>query len=160
MSSRDAALLAPDVRARWDQHRLDAKAQGIVLALTCTLRTLVEQAAEYAKGRTTAGVPCLHRGDARRRVVGTCPVHPLGATVTAAPPGYSWHNYGRAYDVAITYFPGDLAPSDVYDGPWGVVGSLGEAAGMEWGGRWKRGDTPHFEHHGGLTLAQARGSGA
>jgi peptidoglycan L-alanyl-D-glutamate endopeptidase CwlK len=110
-----------------------AVGQGIVLVVTHTYRTAGEQAELYAQGRTTPG-----------------------RIVTHAPPGYSWHEFRRAFDVAIKSFPGDLKPKDFYDGPWGHVGEFGESLGLEWGGRWKRPDRPHFENRGGLTLAEAR----
>jgi hypothetical protein len=53
----------------------------------------------------------------------------------------------------------DIAPYDVYQlhGPdklrwtasdpvWAILGGLGEAAGLVWGGRWRQKDLGHFEH--------------
>jgi peptidoglycan L-alanyl-D-glutamate endopeptidase CwlK len=131
--SRFLIDLDQDVQEMWLEHEARCAVLGIVIVLTQTYRTPEEQAALYAKGRTAPG-----------------------RIVTHAPPGYSWHQTRRAYDVAIKEFPGDLTPKDWYDGPWGHIGEVGEACGMDWGGRWKRPDRPHFEHHGGKTLAQWR----
>jgi peptidoglycan LD-endopeptidase CwlK len=111
----------------------EAQKQQIVLKITHTRRTWGEQADLYALGRTKPG-----------------------QIVTAAPPGYSWHNFGRAFDVAIVSYPGDATPKNLYDGNWETVGDIGESVGLEWGGRWKHPDRPHFEHHGGTTLALLR----
>jgi peptidoglycan LD-endopeptidase CwlK len=152
--SRSAVDLAPDLARMWLEHEARCAAVGIVLALTQTYRTPQEQQALYDQGRKAPGPACTHDGVVRP--VGTCPRHPYGLTVTAAPPGYSFHEYRRAYDVGIKSYPEDLTPRNWYDGPWGQVGELGEACGLDWGGRWKRADLPHFEHHGGKTLAQWR----
>lgn len=128
--SRDLADLDADVRVRAEGLLLEAANQGIRLIITHTLRTIAEQDALYAQGRTTPG-----------------------RKVTNARGGWSWHNWGRAFDVAIADFPGDVTPDDVYDGPWAKVGAIGEHIGLEWGGRWKRPDLPHFQHTSGLTLA-------
>jgi peptidoglycan L-alanyl-D-glutamate endopeptidase CwlK len=74
--------------------------------------------------------------------------------VTNAKPGFSWHNYGRAFDCAFIV-PGSQAVS--WKGPWEKVGAIGEAFGLEWGGRWlKLKDRPHFEFKGGKTLKELR----
>ena len=67
----------------------------------------------------------------------------------------------RAYDVAIVSYFGDKTPLDLYDGPWDLVGQVGESLGLEWGGRWKSGaDMPHFQLLEGLTLYRAKVSTA
>lgn len=127
------SLLDPDVQDLALELLQKAKQSQIVLKVTQTKRTLDEQAALYAQGRTAPG-----------------------QIVTHAPPGYSWHNFGRAFDVAIVSYPGDLTPTNLYDGNWNQVGDMGEQLGLVWGGRWKFPDRPHFEHHGGTTLAALR----
>lgn len=131
--SRRLQDLDPDVREMAERMLFRAAGLGIGLVVTQTYRTPEEQAALYARGRT---VP--------------------GAIVTHAPPGYSWHEFRRAFDVAITHFPGDMTKADLYDGPWDQVGGIGELLGLEWGGRWKHADRPHFQHTGGFTLAYMR----
>ncbi len=109
-----------------------ASAAGFPIAVTQTLRTYEEQARLYAQGRTLPG--------------------PI---VTHAPAGYSYHNFGRAFDVAFVRGPG-LS----WSGPWEPLGDLAENLGLEWGGRWKHPDTDHFQHTGGLTLRALRAASA
>lgn len=148
--------LLPEITAKARALLEAATAQGVVLKVTHTLRTNAEQDALFAKGRTVPGEHCRHHGDPRPRKIGTCMVHPLGYSVTKAPAGMSWHNYGRAFDVAIATYQGDLTPKDLYDGPWAMLGDLGESVGLEWGGRWGGFDLPHFQDRGGMTIKEAR----
>jgi peptidoglycan L-alanyl-D-glutamate endopeptidase CwlK len=111
--------------------------KGILLRVTQTRRTWEEQAKLYAQGRTTPG-----------------------NRVTNAKAGSSWHQMGRAFDVAdmdsTPYDFGKLGAADD-DDFWETIGNEGEALGLIWGGRFKSiMDRPHFEHHGGRTLAEAR----
>jgi peptidoglycan L-alanyl-D-glutamate endopeptidase CwlK len=126
-----------DVKEMAEKMLVRAASVGIELVVTQTHRTPEQQASLYARGRTEPG-----------------PV------VTNAPPGYSWHEFRRAFDVAITHFPGDMTKADLYDGPWEKVGNIGEDCGLEWGGRWKHPDRPHFQHTGGFTLAYMRARAA
>ena len=102
---------------------------GHNIIITCGYRSIAEQDALYAQGRTKPG----------RRV-------------TNARGGQSWHNYGLAID--IVFIRGGKAD---WNGPWEAIGVIGERLGLTWGGRWKRlPDRPHFEWHPGLTIAQAK----
>jgi peptidoglycan L-alanyl-D-glutamate endopeptidase CwlK len=103
--------------------------QGITLRITQTRRTWDEQAQIYAQGRTAPG-----------------------KVVTHAPPGHSWHNFGRAFDVC--FMGKEPYPDD--DSVWEYIGAIGETVGLEWGGRWKVPDKPHLQHTGGTTLAALR----
>jgi peptidoglycan L-alanyl-D-glutamate endopeptidase CwlK len=103
-----------------------ARGAGFPLVVCQTLRTWEEQGALYQKGRTRPG-----------------PV------VTFAKPGDSWHNYGRAFDVAFRVGQHGVS----WDGPWEQVGEMGEQLGLVWGGRFTHPDCPHFEYHGDKTLA-------
>lgn len=112
---------------------------GHEIVVTSGLRTLEEQAALYAKGRTEPG-----------------------NIVTNAKPGYSYHNYGLAFDVALV-IDGKVnydAKVDVdHDtmSDYEEVGFYGEEIGLEWGGRFKTiVDLPHFQYTFGLTLADLR----
>jgi peptidoglycan L-alanyl-D-glutamate endopeptidase CwlK len=125
--------LDPDVEVKAVELLRLAEKEHIELVVTQTYRPHNAQAALYAQGRTAPG-----------------------NIVTHAPPGYSWHEFRRAFDVAITHFPGDMTKADLYDGPWEQVGTIGEQLGLEWGGRWKHPDRPHFQHTGGFTLAHMR----
>lgn len=134
--SRLITDLDPDIQALCLEHVKLCAAEGIICIVTQTYRTAAEQQALYDRGRVSPGL-----------------------IVTHAPPGHSFHEYRRAYDLAIKSFAGDKTPHDLYDGPWHIVGELGERAGLEWGGRWKHPDMPHFEHWGGKTLAEWRAAG-
>lgn len=117
-----------------------AEAAGMPLTVICTLRTMEEQAALYAQGRTQPG-----------------------SIVTYARPGYSFHNFGLAFDVVPTEL---LALRNWGETPeyrahaaalWDELGSIGIDVGLTWGGDFaKLKDRPHFEWADGLTLAQLR----
>lgn len=107
--------------------------EGIALVVTQGYRSLAEQDRLYQQGRTTPG-----------------------AIVTNAPPGSSWHNFGLAFDVAILDSSGQPSwPNDTK--LWSRIGQIGKAQGLSWGGDFKSFvDRPHFEHRGGLTLADVQ----
>ena len=107
---------------------------GIPLVVTQTYRDPAEQARLYAQGRSAPG--------------------PI---VTNAPPGWSWHEYRLAFDVAVL----DQAtgrptwPNDA--SLWQRIGAAGKAAGLEWGGDWTGiVDRPHFQLTQGAKIEQAR----
>ncbi|MBI5189105.1 MAG: M15 family metallopeptidase [Nitrospirae bacterium] len=130
-NARMLATLVPEMRSLAERHLAMCAAEGIALLVVQALRTPDEQAALYAKGRTAPG----------RRV-------------TNARPGYSWHNFGRAYDVAVAE-----GGKVVWTGhKYARAGEIGRSLSLVWGGDFKgiRGDLGHFEYHPGLTLTQAR----
>lgn len=127
--SKDINDLDPDVAEMARQFLAQAAKEGVLLRITQTRRTYLEQEDIYAQGRSKPG-----------------------KIVTAARPGYSWHNFGRAFDVCQA--AGEPYPD--HEPFWEKVGDIGKRCGLDWGGDWKHPDRPHFEHHGGLTLAQAR----
>ena len=138
--SRDLDDLHPTVRDMARRLLRDAAAAGVPLTVTFTTRSLATQAALYAQGRTAPG-----------------------RIVTNARPGYSFHNFGLAFDVvpaALLALPdwGDREPHRAATAAlWARVGALGKAAGLGWGGDFVHlPDRPHFEWSGGLTLAQLR----
>lgn len=92
---------------------------GYRLRVTYGLRTLDEQAALYAQGRTASG-----------------------KVVTNAKPGQSPHNYAAALDVVFL----DAKGQPDWNGPWAAIGAIGEKLGLVWGGHFKTlVDRPHFE---------------
>jgi peptidoglycan LD-endopeptidase CwlK len=107
--SRLLTDLRPDVRPLVDKFLDSCAAAELDILVTCTLRTLAEQAALYAQGRTAPG-----------------------AIVTNAEPGSSAHNYGLAIDVVpiVNGKPDWSGTSAV----WQQVGALGIAAGLDWAG--------------------------
>lgn len=106
------------------------KDTGVVVKIISGTRTYAEQNALYAKGRTLPG-----------------------PKVTNARGGYSNHNFGVAFDIGLFQGAKYLDESPIYS----KLGPIGEAAGLEWGGRWKSmQDEPHYQAPTGLTLAQMR----
>ena len=127
--SRRLEDLEPETRLLCQRFLAECELSGLRVVVIHTLRTPEEQALIYAQGRTRPG-----------------------AIVTNAKPGESWHNFGRAFDVAFRV--GETGIS--WDGPWEAIGVIGERCGLKWGGRWRRPDRPHFEHTAGTTLAAER----
>ncbi len=111
--------LLPNVHYASIAHRDMCEAAGIPIRITQGLRSMEDQSALYAKGRTTAG-----------------------GIVTNAKAGESFHNYGVAYDIYPTKHGWD-APASV----WNKIAKIGKDLGFEWGGDWEGDfkDKPHFE---------------
>jgi len=102
---------------------------GIKVIMTQGYRSIAEQNALYAKGRTAPG-----------------------NIVTNAPGGASWHNFRRAADYAFV-----IDGNVTWDGPWDKFGHIAQLCGLEWGGSWtKFRDKPHVQDTGGRTLGQMR----
>ena len=129
-SEKNIATLLPAAQAKAREWLTRCRAEGINVKVIEGTRSYEEQAALYAQGRTKPG-----------------------AKVTNAQPGYSWHNFGVAWDFVVFDEGGQpLWDSQLMD----RCGALGEALGLEWGGSWKFQDKPHLQLKTGLTLAQAR----
>lgn len=166
--SGDLNLLFPPVRDMALAFLAKCKAQGLDVKITCTKRSFPEQASLFAIGRTVKGNPC--NCGKKRNPVGTCTKHPLGLRVTNAAPGDSWHNWCRAFDVAVFRFGKivwgtggngiDDDPSDDNTDDlelWQRVGAAGKSVGLEWAGDWKSfPEFPHFQLTGGLKLADLK----
>ena len=130
------ATLHPSIQPMARALLAEAWGGGIALIVANGYRSIAEQQALYDQGRTTPG-----------------------SVVTNAKPGSSWHNFALAFDVAVLdpsgtpTFPNDTAL-------WDRIGQAGKKVGLRWGGDFTSFvDRPHFEHHPGITLAQA-GAGA
>ncbi len=95
-----------------------SEAIGLKLRITQGYRSIAEQDAYYAQGRTSPGI-----------------------IVTNAKGGESYHNYRLAFDVVqmINGKPNwERIPN--------YIGSLGDSFGFEWGGNWQSIiDYPHFQ---------------
>jgi peptidoglycan L-alanyl-D-glutamate endopeptidase CwlK len=131
MPSNSLDDLTPDTRRVANKFIELARARGIEVQVTSTLRTCEEQNAIYAQGRTEPG-----------------PV------ISGASGCRSWHTWGRAFDVLIK---DDSQPNglvmDGMDHRYDELGDIGKQLGMRWGGdfSWGR-DAGHFEYHPGLEI--------
>ena len=107
-------------------RRLTGRAMMLIVS---TLRTFAEQDELYAQGRTKPG-----------------------KRITNAKGGQSLHNYGVAIDFALIIDGKTASWEDLkdFDGDrkadWLEIVEVFEAAGWEWGGRWKSfTDKPHLQ---------------
>jgi peptidoglycan L-alanyl-D-glutamate endopeptidase CwlK len=129
MTSRRLEDLHPLMRPLVNAFLSACKHDDIDILVTCTYRSDEEQARLYAQGRTKPG-----------------------PRVTNAKPGQSMHNFrfnGKPASLAVDIVPlVNGKPVWSASAPvWQKVGKLGEEAGLEWAGRWKRfREFPHFQH--------------
>jgi len=129
MTSRRLEDLHPLMRPLVNAFLSACKHDDIDILVTCTYRSDEEQARLYAQGRTKPGLK-----------------------VTNAKPGQSMHNFrfnGKPASLAVDIVPlVNGKPVWSATAPvWQKVGKLGETAGLEWAGRWKRfREFPHFQH--------------
>lgn len=127
---RDIKQLHPELQKKIAQLQELCKAKGITIGIAECVRTVAEQDALYAKGRTTGG-----------SIVTNC----KGSTYS------SMHQWGVAFDFYLKVdVDGDGKWSDdIYNDATGLfetVGKLGQSIGLEWGGSWKSfKDKPHFQ---------------
>ncbi|MEK4473368.1 M15 family metallopeptidase [Paenibacillus sp. FSL R7-0048] len=116
-------------------------ARGVPILITQGLRTIAEQDALYAQGRTKPG-----------------------NIVTNAKGGSSYHNFGLAIDFALLLSDGKQVSWDLKrdgDGDkvddWTEVVQEAKALGFEWGGDFVSiKDAPHFQITFGMTTSQLR----
>lgn len=100
---------------------IQLEAEGIVIRVTQSLRPWATQEALYAQGRTAPG-----------------------SIVTNAEPGFSWHNFGLAVDVAP--FDGALPDWNITHPVWQRLVSVGDSLGLLSGAEWRTfPDWPHFQ---------------
>jgi RHS repeat-associated protein len=103
---------------------------GIQLRITQGYRSIAEQDALYAQGRTTPG-----------------------EVVTNARGGESYHNYGLAFDV-VEMVNGRANWNTTLQN-WSRIGVIGPRFGLEWGGNWTTFvDRPHFQITFGNNIRQ------
>lgn len=125
--NRDAMELLPAVRELWFLLQEAMSKAGHPIRIIEGYRSPERQDYLYSVGRTLPG-----------------------KVVTNARAWQSWHQTRRSFDVCFE----SLEPfADTH--PWSLLGQAGETLGLEWGGRWKRPDRPHFQLTEGLTLAEA-----
>ena len=136
MASRKIEDLQPllQVKARYFLNLCEREWPGgdVDVLITNTLRTMAEQQALYDQGRSKPG-----------------------KIVTWAKPGSSAHNYGLAFDFVPLRMGKPVWGTKGADlDLWMRMGHLGETLGLEWGGRWKKVDMPHFQIPNWRTLVQ------
>lgn len=125
--------LHPIVRLAAERLIERSFARGVPILITQGLRTIAEQDALYAQGRTQPG-----------------------KIVTNARGGYSFHNFGVAIDFCLLQ-PDGKSVSWTVGKDWMIVVEIAKSLGFEWGGDWTSfKDYPHFEMTFGLTCAQYR----
>lgn len=105
-----------------------ARASGLNVYAYETWRSASRQESLYAQGRSTPG-----------------------AVVTNSRAGQSFHAYGLGTDIV---FGGPGAWS--WEGNWKALASAMESVGLEWAGRWKHPESPHFQKTWGLTIEEAQ----
>lgn len=119
---RDRTKLHPKLQKKLNELEAACKKAGLKIQITECVRTVAEQDALYAQGRTKPGV-----------------------IVTNAP-GYSYSSM-HMWGVAADYCRNDGKKAfDNSDRFFDKVGAIGKKLGLEWGGDWKSPvDKPHFQ---------------
>lgn len=146
MPSRKIEDLRPEfqVKASVIINRANAEigaslGRPITAVVTMTKRSTEEQAALYAKGRTTIGSLCT------RTVCQDCGPGGHGHTVTNGKPGHSYHEYGLAFDVML--LDNGKVIARIEDPAWAMFGKIVDSERLCWGGHWMQQDGPHVEMH-------------
>jgi len=139
---KDLSVLHPYVKYLAEKLIEKSKKQGINIIITQTYRTIKEQNEIYAQGRTK-----------------------VGAIISNAKGGSSFHNFRLAFDFAVLNVDGTTVnwssscdtdkdgQKDYYE-----VGAIGKSLGLTWGGTdfGNFVDLPHFQWTGGLTLKEVQ----
>ena len=130
LNSRNLEDLTFETAAKALAFIAGCEEKGIEILITSTLRDFESQRALYAQGRTKPG-----------------------RIVTNADAGFSYHNYGVAFDF-VPIVNGKCIWND--DQLWAKCGLVAREVGLEWGGHWKFEDKPHCQNTGGQTIADLR----
>lgn len=132
-TEKNLATLSPTTREVARLFLRQVREAGINAKIIDGTRTYEEQDAKYEQGRSKPG-----------------------EIVTNARGGYSWHNFGVAFDIGIFDSEGKyLEESKLY----ADAGKIGRELGLEWGGDWKGRlvDEPHYQYNPNrYSLATAR----
>lgn len=119
---RDTTQLHPLLQVKIYQLVELCKKNNLKIGISECLRTVKEQDALYAQGRTTSG---------------SIVTNAKGSTYS------SMHQWGVAFDFYRNDGKGAYNDSDNF---FSNVGKLGQSIGLEWGGSWKSiTDKPHFQ---------------
>ena len=143
MASRKISDLTPDVQRKYRLFEAKMRALKIDYIVTCTLRTVEEQVALYAMGRTAPGRVVtwtlfsrhIPRDD-DRGTINAGKSHAFDIVIT--------HDSGPVWDVKC-----DVNQDDI---PYYMqTGQVGESVGLKWGGKFRSSqgkpmpDYVHFE---------------
>lgn len=120
--SRDITMCHPRLQLLANKLVTECKKQGLIVKLGECFRSVVEQDALYAQGRTTKG----------------------SIVTNARGTSYSsMHQWGVAFDVIRNDGKGAYNDSDNW---FSKVAKIGKSLGLEWGGDWTSPvDKPHFQ---------------
>lgn len=151
MSSRNLTDLVPSMEAKAREFLRICAEKGIPAHVTCTARSIHEHEALYAQGREP-----LEKVNELRKAVGLWALkeeenkRPVTWTLKSRHIVYDEKEKARAFDVAIVkdkQFVWDLKVdvNDDHIPDYEEMGKIGESVGLEWGGRWKKPDYPHFQ---------------
>jgi peptidoglycan L-alanyl-D-glutamate endopeptidase CwlK len=125
--------------------------RGINIRITQGLRTIAEQNALYAQGRTRAQLDDVGLSNVKAK--------PNDPKVTNAIGGTSFHNFGVAIDFVLIASGYDMKADTNGNGKsdWMEVVEVAKDIGFAWGGDFKSFvDNPHFEMTFGLACSQYR----
>ncbi|MBD2869409.1 M15 family metallopeptidase [Paenibacillus arenilitoris] len=132
--------LHPIVAAKQSELIAETAKLGITILITDGFRSVEEQDALYAQGRTAEG-----------------------DVVTQVQGGNSYHNYGLAIDFALRTKAGEVVWDMQYDGnkngeaDWMEVVDVAKRLGFTWGGDWANfPDYPHLQMDFGYTIRQLK----
>lgn len=120
--SRDITMCHPQLQLLANKLVTECKKQGLIVKLGECFRSVAEQDALYAQGRTTKG----------------------SIVTNARGTSYSsMHQWGVAFDVIRNDGKGAYNDSDNW---FSKVAKIGKSLGLEWGGDWTSPvDKPHFQ---------------
>ena len=119
---RDITLCHPELQEKAEKLVSSCKGYGLLIGIGECFRTVAEQDALYAKGRTAPG-----------EIV----TNAKGSSYS------SHHQWGTAFDI---YRNDGTGAYNNNDGFFDLVGTIGVKIGLEWGGNWKSPvDRPHFQ---------------
>ena len=119
---RDISLCHPELQKKAEKIVSACRGQGLLIGIGECYRSIAEQDALYAKGRTAPG---------------SIVTNAKGSSYS------SHHQWGTAFDI---YRNDGTGAYNNNDGFFDLVGTIGVKIGLEWGGNWKSPvDKPHFQ---------------
>ncbi len=127
----DLKFLKPKVRQLAESLIVGCEREGFEIIISRGLRSIEEQNKFYAQGRTEPG-----------------------NIITLVKGGFSFHNYGVAFDIRPMVKEGDEEEKKrLYQ----KAGTIGMKLGLEWGGTWTEFlDMPHFQYRAGYSIDDFR----